>query len=785
MTLPLALAAAAMEPSRATLEEVLVTARKRPEPLLSVPVSVAVIDADFLELRSLNSLESLSALQPGLDISRNSAAGKVFLRGVGSQGNAGLDQSVSTYVDDVYHGRSRSTKAGLVDVDRIEVLRGPQSIYLGLNASAGAVAIHNRAAELNEQGGYLRARVGADSAAGATLAYNVPLGDRAAVRLVADYADLPDFWTMVAPDGQALVDSGGGEAQTYRVSGRWAPTQSLQVDLKLEHQDIVRDNPYAWQPGRCGNLYGLGLADQAQLDAFWAATGSAQASPLRVPLVCRDDFATGEFDGRSPASPFNRSDFLSQESRLALRYELGTVDLVATTGWFDHDFGFRGNDLTHGAPQHRIFWVADDSRQTSQELRLESAGDGRRQWVAGVYGHRGRADFESGDADGRNNPQFVHNLARQEETTVSAFAAYSRELSDRWTLGAGLRWIRTRKSFAGLDERATRGSVGGALRDQLAAQVLADVVANPAAYAVYPTQVRGQFDDQRRTFDEWLPSIDLQYQPRPGLMTYYSWTRGFKAGGFNFRLSGVDESTLSFASETVSAHELGVKGQFLAGRLDVAAALFVSDYRDLQQNSNRGDDGVISAAVIRNAARASSDGLELEARWRLNERWQLEGTMVWLDAQFDDYQGADCTRFQSVVSRTDVAAAFGAERNGNRCSQDLSGGRLTSAPELASRFGVAYEQPLRGSLSLRAQADWVYSDEFFTSPHADPLRRQPSFSKYNLSVSLLSTQWQLDLLATNLTNELTARQLGQDQDAAVSGLLDDPRQVFLQYRFNF
>ncbi|MEO1029472.1 MAG: TonB-dependent receptor, partial [Pseudomonadota bacterium] len=451
---------------------------------------------------------------------------------------------------------------------------------------------------------------------------------------------------------------------------------------------------------------------------------------------------------------------------------------------------FEGNDVTHGAPGvDRFLFARDDYRQVSQEVRLASQYDGNLQWLIGGYWHAGEIDFETGDSDRRNarNPQFIRTAATQNETIISAFAKVDWEFNPAWLVEAGLRWTRVEKTFSGIDERIRNQNVAPDQRALFAQTLTNDVSGNPAAFSEFGRQIRNEFVGEERNFSDVLPSVAITFQPNDRISTYYRWSEGYKAGGFNFRLNGLDDTTLDFDAETVSAHELGLKIDWYERNLTLAAVLFVSDYDGLQQNSNRGDDGVISAAVIRNAAAASSDGIEIELAWQPIETLGLNWSATFLDAQYDDFQGADCTRFQSVVSRTDVAALFGAERLNNRCSQDLSGGRLAHAPEFSQRAALTYSPAISDRFNVDGTFEWFYSDGFFTSPQADPLRRQSSFHKINarLSFAPVSGRWAIDVIATNLTNELTARQLGQDEDAAVSGLVDDPRRVGVRLRYNF
>lgn len=769
---------------------IIVHAYKDERALKDLPVSISVLSSDYLDQRQYQTLEQISAAQPGVDISKNSNSGKVFVRGIGSQGNAGLEQSASTYIDDIYFGRSRSSKAILTDIKQVEILKGPQSIQLGVNSSAGAISVTSLGADVNDQYGYLDAHIGDYGEAGLTLAYNLPLSDRFALRAVASADRSDGFWDFVDPiTGEDVSGDTGHDSYVLRLSGLWQASENFDASFKLETQSVDRNNPFAWQPGRCDNLYGLGLSTLEELDAFWAATGSAQASPLSIPTVCSSDFADSTFNDTSPASPFNASFFDADNFQLKLDWGLGNIKLSSITGAYDTEFNFEGNDLSHGAPFERYLWVRDDNQQISQEFRLSSNSDQPLQWLVGAYYHSSDISYETGDVDLRNsrNPQFIHTEADQSEDLYSLFASADWAFLDDWNLGLGLRWTRVEKTFGGIDERVTNNSVGSDQVDAFNAVLSNDVLANPASYTQFTTDVRNQIADENLSFSDLLPSLSLAYDLNETSRIYYRWESGYKAGGFNFRLNGLDDTTLTFDEETVQAHEIGFKSEWPEYGLWLNAAVFTSNYRDLQQNSNRGDDGVISAAVIRNAARASSDGVELDLSWGPIDALRLDASVTVLDAKFDDYQGADCTRFQSFISNTDVAADFGAARNGNRCSQDLSGGRLTHAPEFTSRSAATWQSDFSDDFNFETTFEWIYSDGFFTSPHADPLRRQASFSKFNARFGLtpISGIWSLDLIGTNLTNKLTARQLGQDEDAAVSGLLDDPRRISLNFRYNF
>ena len=772
------------------LEEVVVTAWKREQPLDKAPLSLAVLSGTRLHAWAIDDLEAITALQPGLDISRNSNATKVYLRGIGSQGNAGMDQAVSTWIDDVYHGRSRQLMAMLADVERIEVAKGPQSAHLGMNASAGAIAIQTRRAHPGVNEGYIDVTAGERAHHRVNAAWNLPLGESFAVRAVASLTELDGDWDMVDPvTGNKTGNGGGLQARLGRVSARWQPGPGLTIDLKSELQTGDRVNPFAWQPGGCGNLYGLGLGNQAELDVYWQSVDGAGANPFAVPATCSASFTDNRIDHRSPSRTGNRSSYDATEHAARAAWGGGKVRLVLNLGQFETRYLNSGNDLAHGTAVSRRLWISDDSDQASAELRIESIADDQSQWLAGLYWHDGNARFGSGDADGRNrnNPQFIHTLAHQTEVVESVFGTRSIGLAPAWTLSAGLRWTRTTKRFSGVDERIRANTVAAPQRTAFRTQVLDDLSANPAAYHEFGRRERARFEDASRREEEWMPSLNLQWAFTDTTLAYYAWQRGGKAGGFNFRLNGLDATTLEFDAKSVSAHELGIRGLAAQGRLRFGIAAFVSDYRDLQQNTNRGDDGLISAAVIRNVAAASSNGLEFEVAWQPSDRWRLDWSGTLLDARFDDYAGADCTRLQATVAATNIAALFGAMQENGRCAQDLGGARTAHAPRWSSRLGVGYETPAWFGTTLATTLEWFHSADYFTSPHADPLRSQQAFDKFNLRLQLAgaSLRWEVALVVTNLTDELTARQLGQDGDAGVSALLDAPRRAFAELRVRF
>ena len=499
--------------SAETLEEIVVS-RAIESSTQYLPFSFSKINGERLQLRQTLHLEEITETTPGLSISRNSLASKIYMRGVGSQGNAGLDQSVSFYVDGVYHPRSRDTKLALVDVSEIEILKGPQSTYHGLNANAGTIAVHTRNAEVGQTETNVRAVAGTGNYNRFTGIHNYSPSDTFAIRLVADTASSDGIWDMVNPATNEKLDDGGViDRHAFRISGTWLANENIEVLFKLEFQESDRDNAFAWQPTGCDNLYGMGFSGQQALDSFWTSLGSGEPNRLSVPFTCRAGFLDNRLDEKSPAAPTNKVAQEGTESVLKINWSLGNSTLRMTTAYYENEFGFSGNDVTHGASFHRVLWVADKNRQISQELRLDMPLGENVGWMVGLYAHSADVSFRSGDADARGRqPQFIATDVSQNDETLSLATALHWNLTERFDLEGGIRHIQTRKEYSGVDARYRANGQPNAERASFNAQVSSDISGNPDAYLSYSPEVRARFDDEKETFRQTLPSLTLGYQ---------------------------------------------------------------------------------------------------------------------------------------------------------------------------------------------------------------------------------------------------------------------------------
>ena len=628
---------------------------------------------------------------------------------------------------------------------------------------------------------------------GGTAIWNQAIDDTLAIRAVLHRSDNNGYWTMIDQSGDAIANSSQQQA-LYRLSTRWQPDEQFSATLKLERQQNDQENPFAWQPGGCDNLYGLGLSDQQALNQFWQSTGSNSDNPLKLPATCKPNFVDNTFNSQSPASPHNQSQYDADQAVLTLNWEQDNWTLTSITSAYDNSFELSGNDLSHGTSPQRLLWLQDDVNFVSQAIRVEGSLNPTFDWQAGIYWHQEQVDYRSNDVDGRkqNAPKVTLTTVDQEAEQLSSFIGLTSHINSVLSLETRLQYIHTDKDFSGTAREQNKQSTGAQF-NAFKQQINSDISANPGLYTTFSDQGRFDSGSQNYRFDDWLPEIKLNVTS-PASSTFAStswfrWTRGAKAGGFNFKLNNLTEENLTYRHEQVNNYALGTQLSAWNNKLILQAELFTAHYRDLQQNTHLGDDGTVGAAVVKNASRARSQGLDLNGRFAFNQAWSLNWQATWLDARYRDYQFADCTRLQSVVAKTDVASQFGATRQGNICYQDLSGQRMAHAPSLISQTSLMYENTLDSfstALSFSARIDWLYSDGYYTSPHADSLRFQPDYHKVNAWLNISDPQkWSLTVSLLNLTDKTTARQLGQDGNAAVSALLDPPKRWSIQGKIYF
>lgn len=756
----------AEEDALVEVEEVLVTARKKDESIVDVPISISLVSGEEIEKQGFRDLQAAAAAMPAVNLSK-AGAGEFFnVRGVGSGENPGFEQSVAFVVDGVAIGRSRATRAGLFDVQRVEVLKGPQTTYFGANTIAGVFNVATRGASLDDEvSGYVRSSYEFETdEAMLEGAVNLPVADTFALRFAGKYTDSKGYIDNLGLDRRvpAIEDVLG------RLSLLWMPDDNLTAELKYSHGQTDANDALDIQLVNCEPFAPPGVlptGPQGGVAQFNCIEPNGQPAESELNYTKSTDL------------PESRSLDLDVVT-LNLDYDFGAFSLTSVTGYYEFQNDFLIDlDLSSVpsavAPSRFSLAQLDDGEQFSQELRISSSTGGQFEWTAGLYYQKEDALFSNSVVTGFTPPLpppaagVTGGNNAQKSETWSAFGTALFNFTDRLRVSVGLRYIEVDKTVT--QSPTTPGVMP------------ADRVANARNFKpLFPFA----FQQQSRTDDDLLPSIDVQYDLTDGANAYFAFSQGFKAGGYSLANPApgvVTDYIQTFDPETVDAYELGLKGAFLDGRLNANVALFRSNFQDRQVSSLAESVGAGSANLtqeVANAAESRSQGIELEFRARMSEQLTLLGSFTYLDSKFLDFANAPCYTAQSPAQGC---------VNG---VQDLAGSRTTFAPEYAGSVTLIYEQPVGGYV-LTVEPNLFFTDGYAIVSDFNPRNSQDSFTKVNLRVALAppSGQWELALVGRNLSDELSSH-FCQEAPTLMTGntvacSVDPPATFALQARYDF
>ena len=692
------------------LEEIIVTAQRREENLQKVPIAVSALGSAMLEELDLRTIRDVSSVVPNLWMETNtglSSGARASLRGIGEdESYFTSDTPVGMYIDDVYIPRQTGALFDLNEVERIEVLRGPQGTLYGRNTSAGAIKIVTRKpsdtlqahAELTA-GDYDRLDVRAGVSG--------PLGDRLAGQ-VAVLSRQRDGYDRNLVNGARVNDQ---DVMAGRVALQFNPTDNL--DLLLAY-DKVRERS---TPGYATGLTLRGPDGLGAFDENDQVDGDTDVHTLRSDLT----------------NPINDVD--QQGVSLTATWNVANVTIKSITAWrelsntllLDAD----GQDTCFGiaAPCLHLF---QDQRQDqlSQELQLQGkAFDDRLNYIVGAY------YFEESNAQRTENiilAQFGENQysdSALDTDSIALFTSATFALTDRANLTAGVRWTRDSKDF-----RNAVFEPGGAP---------ALVCADPQTREVFGTGAcvgapAGAITDQlsREIDKSWsavTPRVAFDYQLTPTAMAYASASEGFKSGSFDGREVGTSLYNLQpIAPETVYTYEVGAKTEWFERRLRANVAVFLNDFQDLQ---GTGTDQSTGALTRFSVGDVETKGAEVEVVAEPIDNLTFTANLGLLDTKFTKInfdQVADCGPVGTGT--TDLQLKF--------------------APKVASFLGVNYRIPLPVG-AVAVGGDWTHKSSFYHSS-CNPLpSREDGYDLFNAQLGYESEdgRWSVTAQVRNLSDE--------------------------------
>tara|TARA_B100000446_G_scaffold38056_3_gene33410 strand:- start:12454 stop:14775 length:2322 start_codon:yes stop_codon:yes gene_type:complete len=741
------------------LEEVIVTAQKRAQGLQDVPISISAISGEKIQDFNISSLGDLSGSVPNLQITKTGITNQIGMRGVYSGSNKGFEQSVAMYVDEVYYGRGQLIRLPLVDLERVEVLRGPQPTLFGKNAIAGAISLTSKK-PTDEFEASISTLYEFEHDESKTVAIvSGPLSEQLAGRLVLSYREM-DGWM----ENTTLKREEPNVQETYaRGTLVWDNDENLNVSLKLETSEF--------------DTAGRSMENHSPIGAY-------------VPLAGVLNVDVDEDERRQDNG--QESDNQVNNIVLSVEYELGEYTLTSTTASVEYsareliDVDYTALDVFNGTNQ------GEDFEQFSQEFRIASPTDGPFDYVAGIYYQTSEMDvFDNlyfGSALGASALRYAVNgvsskTFEQDADVWSAFAQFNWHITDDLSLTLGAR-------YSDEDKDGARTLINdGSNTSGIPAGVVAPIALTPqqgfeatlSQLGIYNHSVSDNRNET--TFD---PLVNLQYNVNDDVMVYASYTEGSKAGGFDMRSNSLPTGfpiagTFEFEDEQATSYEIGAKFGFDRGEIN--AAVFYTEYEDLQITQF---DGAVGFNV-QNAAESEIKGIELDGRYLLAENLLLTASIAYLDYEYKDYDVAQCA---PAVAATQTPSSS----NPNLC--DFSGERAANTPEISGNLSLSYEHGVGdwGLMSYAVNMD--YSDDYYASSTLDPNSKQSSFTKWGARIGLESVEgnWQLAVIGNNLTDERILTQstalplsetLTSDLGVAYYGIYERPRNVAVEFTYNF
>lgn len=710
---------AAATSSSGGLEEIIVTARKRGENLQDTPISITAFSADALERRGVDSTDGIAEFTPNLEFdvgsptSSSSATASIFIRGIGQNDpQLAADPGVGLYVDGVYSSRTIGQMLELLDVERIEVLRGPQGTLFGRNTIGGAINILTAQPD-GETSGTLQLKTGTDWDSTIRGAIDFPVSPDLAVGVAAMYKYREDWVKGIQPQN---ADLGGKESVSGRFVAKWTPSDTFTATLALDGTR-ARDSvaPYialgisetsafgaahnfffSGNPAVCGDASNAArLSDPRCYNAQWILGFGKSAGLYSIPKAHDDVFVSvlgRNFDNRSNLDLWGAS--------LTLERELSSnVSLKSVTAYRQVNAQF-SRDADHSP--HLVVHTSDDwdTKQFTQELQLNfNTSDNKLKGVFGLYYF-----FE----DGSNLSVVDTNLttflsgALIKTNSYAAFSQLTYDVTDRLSLTGGLRWTSEDKTFFARDFR-----------------ILADFgLGLPAGTPLLPFGAR-----EEQKYKAFTPMVSVMYRWTDDFSTYASISEGIKGGGFTQRVFPPLPQVPSFEPEKSRNYELGFKSEFADRAVRLNGSIFFNDYTDMQVTVIEG-----VAPTIRNAAQGELWGAELELSAKIGEHTRLDGGLGYLHTKYTEVSGP--------------AAAAG-----------LTVDKIfPNAPKWTLSLSLTHDVVLENDAVIRPFASWSYRAKVFNDAVNSPLISQPGYHLANAGITYIAPGggWQLSAMVNNI-----------------------------------
>lgn len=810
----------AISASAAQIEEIIVTARSVEESVREVPVAITAVGEERMNNFGIESMTDLEAITPQLSVFRagNGNAASVQIRGIGSPTTSiGIEQSVAIMIDGVYFPQGRAINEGLFDVSQVAILKGPQALYFGKNATAGVVSIMT-----NNPGEEFEASFRVNNefeSEDLTLEgmISIPINDKIGIRLAVQHSEMDEGWlennAETELNAYPTFDVATGNTASYfnpKAASDWPQEETLYARLTIagdlsEHFDYNIKASYAefeqGTPSGASELFDCrALNGVAHRVAQVVPQPPGRQTPLvePIPIPSADCRADGKRGWNNVPPEIARTNKLlrqfggpdgdlyeSQSITGTFNWTYENYEAKVILNWHDQEAQWVGDQDATGITS--IFaGEYNDFENLSAEFRFVTRLDQPVNFVVGGYLQDTEryfnqvvnfAGLSNSLADPNDEFTAYDKVSETDGETQSVYAEIIWDLAERWQLTAGARYINEEKDSYFIQPYVNPGVLG------LFTQYDPN---NPATRAVA---------DQK--FEEVIPEVTLRWEATDNVTFYAAYKEGFKSGGFSnsailSNLSPPGFFDFIFEPEEVQGGEVGVKASLFDGSMLASFEVFYYDFEDLQVDYFN---SAQFAYVTENAGGSETEGAELQIDWATPiEGLSVSGSIGYLSSTFTDFESF-CATGQSASAGCVLPPPPAVETDAR---QNLDGNDRPNAPKWSGFLQLNYERPLTDNLIFGASANVQFKDDLGLSA-TDKSAVQDSYETYdaNIRIGTADGKWQLALIGKNLSDEIAFRGAGNVPSTGgntgtaegfpsdLAGAYIRPRQVELEFTWRY
>ena len=698
----------AEENKNVIVEEIVTTAQKRSQNIQDVPLVINSYSELSLRNSGVNTVADLQLTVPGFVFQRNVSQSSPFLRGVGSEvSSPGTESSIATHVDGVYIARPSATLSDIFDVDRVEVIKGPQGTLYGRNATGGVVNIINKRPELGEFSGTVRGTLGNENTRKIEAAINIPFGESSAYRLSVNYHKNDGFGRNV------VLDEAVDFTDTLNFRHQYLIDFSDEVSLRFfaSHYDSER--------GTGTTFENITYPDS------WFSDPSLLIRDDDPRTIINDVPETVEFKGHSYGAELN--------------WDFDKVSLKSLTAFSNSEYLFISDFDGTNFNLFGVFGQDETSDAFTQEFQFTSNNDGPLQWTAGLYFFEEDAEtnfyaIDAGADFGNIGPGTTVDLDSAftflqrglvDTSAQAIFGQFDYEVDEQLSFTLGLRYSQENKKLSTQGFSVAPFSVNGG----------APILTIPQASATFAN--RGAATGTPLSFDQDYSSVTprfvVNYRTSDDVLLWASATEGFKSGGANIRGGNPAE----VEEESLWSYEGGIKSTLLDGSLTLNVTGYYYDFENIQLNVTS-PENIANNNFTRdllNVGDVRTIGIEVDAIYYPTEHLKLYANFARQNAEFvTDFTAADATQ-GNVVS-------------------NINGNPLPRAPDLNYTVGADYQWNLDNGGNLKLHGDYTYRDEIFFDIFGNAPLREDSFGTANtrLSYTAPDQKWDVALFVKNIAD---------------------------------